>query len=463
MGRKSFALETAPVIHLGCPAVRKVYEELGAWTQLKRERKLIDGMVHWVLPEHRLDVQPTMKNFDDETQREWPDDPVAEAWDLRERWTEAVDQLFDEVLGSEGALVADGFWARRFLNRVSGQLPDRKLDELEPLDPRHPLRGGARAVEPWVTDLTPRQLGKAAALRIAGLWGRGPEDRDGGLPSLRQQLLGKIKLKSGEMKPGLRVAEVLFKRGKITGISLLGKKDRYGCDHMLIAANPLELIDASILAGELPKSLATALSAIRPAASRFVLHLEINERGLSPALDGTAICIPADDPDGYSFVADHGVGLTYLRTGGAGEDGMRRVSITRMVAADAPLHDMREQILDELEIRGVLPFARDHIRLVHSPHDGREATDGNGNAIAEFGTETAMRLAMKSIYQYDREPTLGVGLLPHSSGVKNLYFASRLTLPGLGLEGEFAAGLAAAGMVAASTRAPLGRAFLGRP
>ena len=61
------------------------------------------------------------------------------------------------------------------------------------------------------------------------------------------------------------------------------------------------------------------------------------------------------------------------------------------------------------------------------------------------------------------QPSLGVGLLPHSSGVKNLYFASRLTYPGLGIEGEFTAGWAAAGAVAAAGRAGLGRnLFLGR-
>lgn len=463
LGRSVLPLETAPLMHLGCPAVQRAYEELGLWTQLKRERKPISGLLHWVLPDHRLDVQPAMHNFADETHREWPDDPVDDAWNLRERWTTAIDELFDELLASEGALVADGFWGRRFLGRVSGQLPDRKLDELEPLAPDHPLRGGARAVEPWIEHLTPRQLGKAASLRIAGLWARGPEDRDGGYPSLRQQLLGRVTLKSGEIKPDLRVAEINFKRGKVTGLSLLGKKDRYGCDHMLIATNPQALVDGPLVPEALPKPLAQTLRAIHPVSTRFVMHLEIAERGLSPGLDGTAICVPPDDPDGVSFTSDHGVGLTYLRLAAARKDGIREISVTRIVAADAPLAEIREEVLEDLEERGVLPFARDHIKVVHSPHDGREATDGRGRPVDGYGTETAMRIPMQSLYQYDGEPTLGVGLLPHSSGIKNLYFASRMTLPGLGLEGEYAAGLAAAGMIAASTRSGLGRAFIGKP
>lgn len=462
LGRHAFSLDTAPVIHLGCPAVARVYEELGMWMQLKRERKQIEGMLHWVLPGHRLDVQPAMTNFRHETSREWPDDPVDQAWDLRQRWTTAIDELLDELLASEGAMVADGFWGRRFLNRVSGQLPDRTLDELEPLDPHHPLRSGARAVEAWVQHLTPRQLGKAASLRIAGLWSRGPEDREGGLPSLRQQLLGRIRLKSGEVKPDLRVAEVLFKRGKITGISLLGKRDRYGCDHLLIATNPRQLIDGPLMLSQLPRPLVATLDALRPASARFVMHLEVHERGIGPGFEGNAICVPEPDPDGYSYVADHGAGLTYVRMGPGREEATRHLAITRIVAPEAPLVDVRETLLDELEVRGVLPFARRHLRLIHSPHDGRPATDGEGAPVADFGPDTAMRLPMEDLFQSSAEPSLGVGLLPHSSGIKNMYFASRLNLPGLGLEGEYAAGLAAAGMIAPNTRAGVARPFVGR-
>jgi hypothetical protein len=102
--------------------------------------------------------------------------------------------------------------------------------------------------------------------------------------------------------------------------------------------------------------------------------------------------------------------------------------------------------------------------LIHSPHDGREATDGAGQRLADLGQDTALRLPMDPIYRLESgEPSLGVGLMPHSSGIKNLYFASRLTYPGLGLEGEFTAGWAAAGAVAPAGRAGLGRnLFLGR-
>ena len=459
LARRAFALDSSPLLHLGCPAVRRVFEELGLWTQIRREQRPLDELTHWVLPEHRLDAAPNEANWLHEVEREWPVSEVAEAWDHRRRWSEATDELLDELLGSDTALSADGFWGRRFLARVGNQLPAASLDELAPLSAEHPLREQARSVEPWVQHLVPSQLGKAASLRISGLWARGPEDRAGGTAGLRELLVSRVELKSGELKAGLRVAEVLHKRGRVTGISLLGKHDRYGCEHMLIATDPRELVDGPLIAESLPKPLQVSLANIESAARRFVMHIDIDERGLGPGLEGLVICTP----QGGALSRD-GVGLTYLRLSPGPREGQRSICITRILGADEPLDDARERILDELDRRGVLPFARPWMLLIHSPHDGREASDGAGRRIEALGSDTAMRAPMDPLYRLrGADPSLGVGLLPHSSGIKNLHFASRLTYPGLGLEGEFAAGWAAAGAAASAGRAGLGRnLFLGR-
>jgi hypothetical protein len=459
LGRRAFALDTAPLLHLGCPAVRRVFEELGLWTQIRREQRPLDELTHWVLPAHRLDALPNASNWLREVEREWPASDVAEAWDHRRRWSEATDELLDELLGSDTALSADGFWGRRFLARVGNQLPAAELDELAPLPPGHPLREQARSVEPWVQHLVPGQLGKAASLRISGLWARGPEDRSGGAAGLRELLVSRVELKSGELKSGLRVAEVLLKRGRVTGISLLGKNDRYGCEHMLIATDPRELVDGPLVGESLPKPLQVSLANVETGARRFVLHIDIDERGLGPGFEGLAICTPEGGAQGRD-----GVGLTYLRLAPGPREGQRSICITRILAADEPTDGARERILDELDRRGVLPFARRWMTFIHSPHDGREATDGEDRRIESLGTDTAMRVPMDPLYRLrGAEPSLGVGLLPHSSGIKNLSFASRMTYPGLGLEGEFAAGWAAAGAVASAGRAGLGRnLFLGR-
>ncbi|PRP91972.1 hypothetical protein ENSA5_51830 [Enhygromyxa salina] len=460
LGRRGFALDTAPLVHLGCPAVRRVFEELGLWTQIRREHRPLDELLHYALPDHRLDAEPNADSWAREVKREWPDDPVAEAWDHRRQWSEATDELLDELLGSDNALVADGFWGRRFLARVSNQLPAADFDELGPLAANHPLRAQARALEPWLQHLVPTQLGKAASLRISRLWERGPNDRSGGAAGLREQLLQRLELKSGEVKPNLRIAEILLKRGRVTGVSLLGKRDRYGCDHMLIATDPRSLLDGPLIPESLPKPLQVSLANIETAAQRYVLHLDIDERGIGPGLEGLVVSVP----EGAAASRRDGVGSSYLRVGPGPAEGLRSVSILRVLGPDESTDEVRERILDELETRGVLPFARPWLRLIHSPHDGREACDGAGRRVEVLGADTALRVPMRPLYRLrGGEPSLGVGLLPHSSGIKNLYFASRMTYPGLGLEGEFAAGWAAAGAVAAAGRAGLGRnLFLGR-
>lgn len=467
LGGQSLALDTAPVLHMGTAPVQRVFQELGLWQQIRRDQGLVEGMVHWVLPKQRLDLVPPDGRFAAETAREWPLDPVADAWSLLRRWTDATDELLDQLLTSDNALVADGFWSRRFLSRVATQLPGKNVDELEPLPQDHPLRAAARAVEPWLQHLSPAQLGKVASLRLLGLWARGPGDVPRGLPHIRKALLQRIELHSGEVKPDLRVAELQIRRGKVVGLSLLGKRDRYGCDHVIVAMDPRRLLQGMLPAEHVPKPLAASAQSIVPVAYRFVMHAEIDERGLSPALSGTAVCLPApehpitpaDSSSRATWVA-HGVGHTYVRVGAGPREGVKRLSITRVIAPGEDVLTLRERVLEELDLRGVLPFCHDHIGLLYSPHDGRDASDGRGRPRADIGPGSAMQVPMDPLYAVTGEPSLGVGVLPHGSGIKNLHFAGRLTLPGLGLEGEFAAGTMAAGLVAAPAKSPFSRSPL---
>jgi phytoene dehydrogenase-like protein len=471
LGGLVLPLDTAPVVHMGTAPVQRVFQELGLWQQIRRDQGLVEGMVHWVLPRQRLDILPPDGRFGPETAREWPDDAVTDAWSLLRRWTDATDEMLDQLLTSDNALVADGFWSRRFLSRVASQLPGRDVDELAPLPVGHPLRAAARAVEPWLQHLSPVQLGKAASLRLWGLWARGPGDVPRGLPHIRKALLQRIELHSGEVKPDLRVAELQLRRGKVVGLSLLGKRDRYGCDHVIVAMDPRRLLAGMLTPEHVPKPLAASAQAIVPVAYRFVMHAEIDERGLSPGLAGTAVCLPTPEhpitpgdsqgeTQSRATWAAHGVGHTYLRLGSGSREGVKRLSITRVIAPGEDVLTLRERILEELDLRGVLPFCHDHLSLLHSPHDGREATDGRGRARTDLGAGTAMQVPMDPLYAVDGEPSLGVGVLPHGSGIKNLSFASRLTLPGLGLEGEFAAGTMAAGLVAAPGKSPFSRSPL---
>ena len=450
---KTLPLRVAPVVHMGTAPTSRVWTELGLAQQVRRLHAPLEHRVHVVLPKGRVDLTPAAANLDREAQRVWPEDPdVPAAWDMARRWSEATDEVLDPLLASDNALVGGGFWGRRFLARVEGQLPKANVDEMQPLPAEHGLRRVGGAAIPWLQHLHPPLLGKAASLRLQGLWHRGPEDLPGGEAALRTLLLQRIELHSGEVKRELRVAELLIKRSRVVGVSLLGKRDRYGCDNLIIATDPLRLLEGPLLPELLPRALLETLQGIRVAAQRFVMHAEVSARGLSPALEPLAICLPegaADDP----------VGNTYVRVRPGASEDTRRVSVCPVVPPRASTAGLRERLLDALDARGVLPFCHDHVRWMHSPHDGRPLTDARGHELSDRAAPGSVH-PMDPLYAVASAPSLGAGVLSTVSGLKAMHFACRLTLPGLGLEGEFAAGTTAAAAVVPPARSPFSRSPL---
>lgn len=445
---RSYDLDPAPLLHLPSPVVGRVFEGYGALAQLKRETRRIEGHVHWAIEHTRLDTRDHGTELVREATREWPQDPVADGWDLCQRWAIATSERFDEILREASTLSGDAFWARRAVARIAAELPGPEVDPFEPLPAAHPLRSTIDALASWTAHLSPDRLGLAAGLRLAHLWSQGPLDRSGGIAGLRQLLLQRVVGTYADIKPSLRVGEILVRRGRVAGVSLLGKRDRYGCDDLVIAGNPTRLLVDVLPAGDAPRLLSGTLAAIRPASRRYVLHLEIDERGLPPGLTGIVLR-PGHGEDPAAAAA--GIGHTFVRQRASADEGIRTVSIVRIVHPEDPLLDTRETILDELHRDGILPFARRWIRRLHSPHDGREATDGLGRPIADVSPGTEMRLEMDPLWG-GAPASLGFGLLPHATGIGRLWIAGKTNFPGLGLEGEFLA----ASNVAAAMNKPSG-------
>lgn len=461
LGGREWRLDDAPLLSLSSPLARRVFEELGLLAQMQRRRRQIPGHFHVALADVRLDVLEPYRSWQDEAQGAFPSTPVAQALATLSESVRRADAAMDELLSSDSVLSPDGFWARRFLNKATSRLRDTAGDPMAPLDDDHPLRTIASAMLPWVQHLKPDLLGQGAALRLVNRCLNTREDHSGGFADLRARLVEVIRQESGEYKPHVRVAELLLKRGKVAGVSLLGKKERYGCEQLVLATDPRRLIDAGFLAGQVPKPMAAALTEIRPFAHRWVLHLVCPNRGLSPAFDGQVVACEHDAS------AHGGIGNLYLRRRplrpirGDERGGRSIVTITRIVGQDEQMEDLRQETLDRLHERGILPFVRDHVLQAYSPHDGLGATDGNDGELDSLGPDSKRRLPMAALFEAPRGSTLGVGLLPLASGIKNLTFASRLTYPGLGLEGEILAGVAAAARVSPIIR-PRGGLFARR-
>ncbi len=452
------SVETAPCLGFESPPVQRAFEELGTWQQVRRGIKPLRGRLHYALPRHRLDLTAGLENLSSELAREWPDEPAEEAWDRRMAVGAGALEFAESLLASEPLISADAIWGHRFLARTDPQRPaPGRVDPMAPLPAPHPLRQVAGATLPWFIDLDPGQLDWSVQERLIARWFRGASDYRGGLAELRAHVLQRFKSQAGEVKPALRVADLHIHRGKVTSLSFLGKREAYGCEHLLLACDPRALLLGQQRAGEsspgnllaagvLPDKTLAALDDITAVGYRYVLALSVAPEGLSPALDGIVVHIPGAPSElGSSFLR-----VSSPRNADADTNSAKLLTITHVLPADASLEGIRDRVLNGLDEAGILPFVRPHVHAMLSPHDGLGVTDGHGRPL-DRAPPPLGRWPMAPLYAHARaQAPLGVGLLPHSSGIRNMYFASRMTLPGLGLEGQFAAGLAAAGLVAAA-------------
>lgn len=452
--------DPTPILCGEAPLFRRIFDELGVWQQIRRERQPIAGRLHLAFPGHRLDLTGGLANLDVELEREWPGARAPAAWAAHQRLAAACDGAWDEILGGDQPTTGDGLWERRTAAKIAAQLPGAGVDDLAPLPVDHPLRIGARAMLPWLTHLAPGQIGPAAALHLAAQWERGPDDLIGGVPRLRAVLLERLQTHAGEVKGGLRVAELIAQRGRISGLAFFGKRDHYGCENLILADDPALLLGDLGPVDALRQALGIPLTDGRPVARRYVLTLEVDVAGLSPALDGVVIHLPA--ATAAAWLEGHGVGTSYIRVDPTVVSDAQRVVVTHIVAdGEAPI-DLRERLLDHLDRANVLPFLAPHLRWSYSPHDGRGALDARMRPLGEAPPDLRPA-AMDPLYANTAgPPPLGVALLPHTTDLRNLFLASRSVLPGLGVEGELATALTVAGAIAAPGRARGRPLYLGR-
>jgi hypothetical protein len=188
-----------------------------------------------------------------------------------------------------------------------------------------------------------------------------------------------------------------------------------------------------------PKRLAEAAEIV-PSAHRYLLHMVAPLDALPDALGRLAFAV-ADQLQPLEGAN----ALTLHLADGYGQHAVLSVEALATDASPVGLQRLRRAVRSHLD--RLLPFVERHLLLVHSPHDGvaPEGVDGeHGNGPAP--------LPMEPMWKMPADRPLGFCGLPHATGVKHLLLASRQVLPGLGVEGELAAGWAAARLVLQTER-----------
>ncbi|MGZ3439336.1 MAG: hypothetical protein ACXVDD_07460, partial [Polyangia bacterium] len=432
-----YSLPRAPLAFVGIetPTLKRIVGELNLVQLLRRRLEPNRPAYQLLLPDHRIDIGDDLGR---ELAREMPD--AAAPFETVSARAAEVSAAIEGILSQDLILPPDGFWDRRDANRVSARLPEPDEDLLAALPDGHPLR--AAFTLPALFGAAFDQVGAVSVARLGDLHRRGTFRLDGGREGLRGLLLDRLKTHSGEVRPDLTPKAILTKRGKVTGVQFDGRSETIGCSHVLCGFGADRVAELVAEGGEKPPKRLLEAGAIKPSAHRYVVHLVAPLDALPDALGRLAYAVG----DLTQPLAGANA-LTLHLADGYGQHAVLSVEVLAPDPSPEALRALRTQVRQQLD--KLLPFVDRHLLLVHSPHDGiaPEGVDGERGA-----TPAPAPLPMEPIWAMPEDRPLGFCGLPHSTGVKHLLLASRQVLPGLGVEGELAAGWAAARLVLQTER-----------
>jgi phytoene dehydrogenase-like protein len=430
------------------PAAEAALTELGLATDILRHLEPCTPDVQILLPRHRVDIGHDPPRRLAEFRREWPRDAEAleGALDLLSRLFEATSPF----MRSMPPLPPMGFGERRAVSkaiRFAASVPGVPPDAVESGDAflaveGHPLRSALRIVQRFLAYLD----GPASTFQTTRLLGaalRGSHRMPGGQQALREAIRRKIAESRGETLGGERgeaIAEGLeVDGGKVAAVRLAGSPNAWVA-RAFIGATDAPALRRLLPAPEADGKTAHMLETVRTARQLFTMNLVVKRAALPPALGDTVLVLR--DPEGSDSVENAILIQVHParrdRGKGAGEAvGDERVLCAAgFVSADArnqgegQLAEIGRQVRET--ISDTVPFferhlLRESIPMLAAPREGRGS-----------------RLLPHPLYAVELEQAFGVTGLPARSPYKNLFLAGREVVPGLGLEGEFHAGLQAA-------------------
>lgn len=433
------------------PAADSVLAELGLVTDVGRLIAPADPDLQLLLPRHRVDLSREPALLRSELRREWPREA-----DALEAAFAALGGLFDAAghfLRAVPPLPPDGFFERRAVRKAL-RLAAPPGTPARPIEVAVPFEGLEDHDLVRSLSVAHRLLGyldgpPSALSRVRLLGGalRGLGQLPDGHATLRELVRRRIAESRGELRgnPGEpAVATALeLERRRIAAVRLAGSPDAHVARAFVLA------MDAERLLPLLPPDArasraARVLRRVRPRRRLHTVNLVVGTAGLPPALGGNVLAL-RDARGGDAL--DNALFLQVLpavpegKRGPAGRPeeaapGERVVCASAFVDAGADAETLRSASARIREaVAEAIPFFERHVLAESTP----ALVDPARAALAQ----------VQVLHATEQPDPLGLGALPVRSPWKNLFFAGRDVVPGLGLEGEFHAGIQAAGHVAA--------------
>lgn len=428
------------------PSAEAVLGELGLATDLGRALAPTDPDLQLLLPRHRVDLSRDAARLRTELRREWPKE-----LDALEAGFGILSVLFDFAgffLRAAPPLPPDGLMERMAVRKAlktAASMPGaplKRADEARAFEglEEHELVRSLAVAHRFLTylDGPPSPLSQ---VRLLGGALRGTNRLPGGLGTLRELVRRRIAESRGELRGGPgepAVASALVVHGKgIEAVRLADSPDAHVARVFVVATDAARFVE--LLPPELREGKATEpLRTIRAVRQLATVNLVVKQTALPPALGENVLALrDAGGGDGL----DNAVFLQVLparRDARKGEKGAPElVQDERVVCAsafvdaatgrtglEAAATAIREAIAD------AIPFFERHLVAESVPL-----------VAAEHAAELS---AAHPLYEATGDDPLGVTGIPVKGPFKNVFFAGREVIPGLGLEGEFYAGIQAA-------------------
>lgn len=435
------------------PAAEAVLAELGLTTDVGRALEPSDPDLQLLLPRHRVDVTRDPAVLRGELRREWPEEAEA-----LETALGALSSHYDVAgffLKAAPPLPPDGLGEKLAVRKALKVAQSAPNAPKEPVGKRSPLHGlddhelvrSLRIATRFLTYLD-GELSPLSEVRLLGGALRGTHRLAAGQGALRELIRKRIVESRGELKGGpgdpAVVSAIDLEDGRIGGIHLSDSPDTFVARSYVFAA------DADAVRKLLPPEAAAArqcrvLGQIAPRRRLFSVNLVVKAAALPPALGDNVLALrDSNGGDGL----ENAVFLQILPARRDGKKGPGELVADERVVCASAFIPASTTAKDELTaaaarireaVAEAIPFFERHLVAESAPVLNAPPHQQEG-----------VRLLSQPLYEGELEATLGVTGLPVRAPWRNAFFAGREVVPGLGLEGEFFAGIQAAAHVVAS-------------
>jgi hypothetical protein len=430
-------------------SVARVMRELGHNQLIRRRAPALHPGLQLVFPKHRLNLGHDPEAVAAELRREFPSE-WAQVGEVMARLRNN-SAIIDPLLGSDVTLPPEGFWERRDVGRIAGQLQSLDDDWLAPVPADHSMRAGVAALATMTSGFAPGDVtGMAQARALDGA--RRGVFRLNGLADLQSLFIQKVESYSGEVRERLVPYELVWKRGTLAGLRPRPRGETIGFDSLIWAGSAASLVT---LCGDMaPRRLQEIAAAIRPACFRYTLCLLLRPEAIPEGMGARVLSVR--DPV-RPLLEENALLITVGAPVSRHPDRVP-VWVECLVPASAAeslgyLAVIRARVRDELT--RLLPFHERHLWVLASPHDGLVPEIGPASPEPKpEKLDPVPPTSMVPALSCDLPRMLGIGGAPHSTGINKLFLASGENLPGLGREGEFVSAWGVARLIAPSGHRP---------